>query len=519
MNKVSLLLKAQLYNTLSLNEIFSNNEKNKKHTVITVIGIFFLLIFISLYNISTALMLVNIGQQALIPSYMIAISSVIILLLTLLCSNGIFFGTKDFEMLSTLPLSNSEIVSSKFALMYLLSFILCLLFMIPAGIVWICSTTNSAIFFFVYIIGAFFVPLIPICSALLLGILITIVSSHFYNKNIFSLIFSLMFLAALLGIGVYSMKSGIGYESISIVLAKVIIKLYPLSSLFMYQNKFAFIWNIVFYLISLVIFLISIKIASYNYTRINSLMLQNNTNSNTKIELKKHSQIIAMYKKEISRFFSSYLCMLNTGLSAFTLFTISLLLCIVSPDVLGKYLGMENTIDFLGQFAPLIIAAMLSLSCTTSSSISLEGENIWILQSVPLSKKAFINAKILLNLSLHAVPYILSVIIFTLRFELNSMQIATTIVVPVVYSIFISVQGIYCNCKFPKLDWDNEVVVIKQSLSVILSGVIAMISVGIPVILRPLLGISLQATLWSTSLFLICITVILYNKTCNIKII
>ncbi len=50
----------------------------------------------------------------------------------------------------------------------------------------------------------------------------------------------------------------------------------------------------------------------------------------------------------------------------------------------GGYAVIEDAISFFGQHAPLIVAAMLSLSCPAASSVSLEGKNIWILQSVPL---------------------------------------------------------------------------------------------------------------------------------------
>ena len=98
-------------------------------------------------------------------------------------------------------------------------------------------------------------------------------------------------------------------------------------------------------------------------------------------------------------------------------------------------------------------------------------------------------------------------------------QIFTMIIVSVAYSIFTSVQGIYFNSKFPKFNWDNEVIVIKQSMSVILSGLVGMIFVAIPALVHWFSNIPLQMVLWGMVVILIMSSVVLYKKSCNKKII
>ena len=187
--------------------------------------------------------------------------------------------------------------------------------------------------------------------------------------------------------------------------------------------------------------------------------------------------------------------------------------------MLGKYTGIEDVDSFLGQFAPLIIAAMLSISCPAASAISLEGKNLWILQSVPLSNKTFLKSKIALTLTIHSIGYMLSVAVFLIRFQFNAIQALTLLVVPVCYSIFTAVQGTYINCRFPKFDWDNEMVVVKQSISVILSGAIGMICIAVPELLHWFLDVSFIKALWGMAAILIVLSVILYFKACSKKII
>ena len=162
---------------------------------------------------------------------------------------------------------------------------------------------------------------------------------------------------------------------------------------------------------------------------------------------------------------------------------------------------------------------MLSISCPAASAISLEGRNLWVLQSIPLSNKTFIKSKIALTLTVHAIGYMLSVAVFLIRFQFNAIWSFTLLAVPACYSVFTAVQGTYINCCFPRFDWDNEMVVVKQSISVILSGVIGMICIAVPVLLHWFLGITLVRVLWGMAAILIVLSVILYFKACGKKII
>ena len=62
------------------------------------------------------------------------------------------------------------------------------------------------------------------------------------------------------------------------------------------------------------------------------------------------------------------------------------------------YLGVPGAVTYFTGYMPLIIAALLSMSCTSAVSLSLEGKNLWIIQSVPVEPSAVFKAKMLFNL-------------------------------------------------------------------------------------------------------------------------
>lgn len=520
MNKTMLLLKTQIYNYFSLNELFHSQKRRSNFAFITAVGIFILLALLSGYNVMTALALAKMGQVQLIPAYMVSVSSFIILVFTVLRSNGILFGSRDYEMLSSLPVRAKEIISSKFGFLYLLNFLLGILFMLPAGIIWQIYASAHLLFFFMYLVSTVFVPFVPMCIASLIGLLITAVSSKFRRKNIVSLVFSFAVLGGLLGIGIYSMQTGASGGSLGVILMEQVSRLYPLSAWFRYTNYSSLAGNVGFWSLSVLVFCIFVKIVERRYVRLNSYVLQYHTASpGRSANLKKHSVFTAVYLKEMGRYFSSYLWVLNTSLGVVLLCVISLALCVVPPEILGMYAGIEDVDLFLGQYAPLVVAAMLSISCPSASAISLEGRNLWVLQSIPLSNKTFIKSKIALTLTVHAIGYMLSVAVFLIRFQFHAIWSFTLLAVPACYSVFTAVQGTYINCCFPRFDWDNEMVVVKQSISVILSGVIGMICIAVPVLLHWFLGLPNVGLLWGMAAILIVLSVILYFKACGKKII
>ena len=516
MNKVRILLKAQIMNFFPINEIREPGNKKQSSTVIMGFGVVTLILFLCAYNILTAQALVQAQEQELIPAYMVAISSFAILLLTMLYSNGMLFGSRDMDMLSTLPVKASEVISSKFLFMYLLNFLIGFIFMVPGGIVWIANAEIDILRMLLYFMAVFFVPLIPMCIASCLGILIVLASSRFKSKNIFSLLFSFVALGAIGYLAISSMQTGSDIDNIGAMLAKQITGLYPLSKLFLTSLGFSvFLGMSAFIILSIVTFCLFIKAVSLKYGLLNTLSNTASKYSVRKGITKKKSPFVTLYQKELGRFFSSYMAVLNTGLGVIFLCVFSMFLLLNSTKQIGEYAGIDDINNFLSTYAPIIIASMLSLSCPAASAISLEGKNVWILQSSPASTKMILNSKLAVNFTLHAFGYLIAVFAFVTRLDMNVIQFMGLLFIPVCYSIFIATLGISLNKKYPNYEWDNEMVLIKQSMPAIISGVIGMVVVAVPVLLHWFLAFSLTLTLWIAASILLIVAGSMYRKACK----
>ena len=505
MKELWILIRVQIYNFFPINEIrYSKN--NKSSGSITSFGITVLFVFSCIYNIMTAKTLVQVGQQELIPAYMLAVSSFAILFLTIFYSNGILFGSRDMEALLSLPVKNSDIISSKFMFMYLLNFFIGLMFMLPGGIVWVGSESLGAVDIILFFLSILFVPLIPMCIALCMGIIIVVASSFFKRKNIVALIFSFAMIGAIGYIAVTAMGNE---NSIGIILAKQITGLYPISKLFMQYYNFPMYIGEGFY--------IFIKIVSVKYRLLNTLAKRTPGYVANKETYNRKSLFVALYKKELGRFLNSYMEMLNAGFGVILLCVFSIFLLFNPVEQIVGYMGIENINEYFSNLSPLFIAAMLVISCPAASAISLEGKNIWILQSSPAKVKTILNSKIALNLTLHMIGYIISVFVFILKLDMNFIQILNLIIVPICYSLFITVTGVALNKKYPNYNWESEMIVVKQSMPVILSGLIGIVALIIPIFLYLVLKLMITYTLQATSIVLTVVTIVVYRKVSHSK--
>ena len=519
MSKIWILIRAQLINFFLINEIREPRNKKQSSVVIASFGIITLAIFFCVYNIMTAKTLVQVGQQELIPAYMVAVSSFSILFLTIFYSNGILFGSRDIETLLSLPLKSSDIISSKFMFMYLLNFLIGFMFMLPGGIVWVLNGSLNVLQIILYFTSMIFVPLIPMCIAACMGMIIVAVSSYFKRKNVIALIFSFVMIGIIGYIAVSAMKSG-NEDSIEIMLSKQITELYPISGLFVQQTNFPmYIGMGLFIAFSTAVFYIFVKIVAMKYGLLNTLAKTTSRYSDNKKSYNRKSIFLALYKKEMGRFLSSYMAVLNAGFGVILLCVFSIFLLFNSVEQIGESSGIENINEYLSNFAPLFIASMLTLSCPAASAISLEGKNIWILQSSPVKVKMILNSKIAVNLTLHLIGYMISIFAFTLKLDMNFIQVINLIIVPICYSIFITVIGISLNKKYPNYEWESEMMVVKQSMPVIVSGLIGIIALITPILLNWFLNLSITPVLQIISVTLLVISSKVYIKVSKLNFI
>ncbi|MDE7007783.1 MAG: hypothetical protein K2P07_06420, partial [Lachnospiraceae bacterium] len=124
----------------------------------------------------------------------------------------------------------------------------------------------------------------------------------------------------------------------------------------------------------------------------------------------------------------------------------------------------------MGSYIPFVLAGIFCMMNATCVSVSMEGKNWWIINSLPLSVKNILNAKILMNLILATPFYLVSEILLTLALRPAFLELVWLILIPAAAVLFSSVFGLAVNLHFPVFIWESETSVVKQSASSLLGG-------------------------------------------------
>ena len=142
-------------------------------------------------------------------------------------------------------------------------------------------------------------------------------------------------------------------------------------------------------------------------------------------------------------------------------------------------IGFDRILDIVTQEAPFdhailqpaipfIVYFFIGMLATTACSPSLEGKNYWIIQSLPLSMKSVYQGKMLFNLYLTVPVMAFSVLCMCVSARVPVLNTALYLVLGLALCAFSTTWGCVCGVRHMRLDWENEVEVVKQGTAVTL---------------------------------------------------
>lgn len=473
-------LKILLINEFS--NIFLNNKNKKITTFISLIlAVLFMLYFSSLY-VNMFIEILPIEKYFYIP-YIFSFVIFILIILLSTSVKGYLFGFKDFDLLMSLPIKKELIMTVKFSSFLILQYIYVIFLMIPMIIIYGINANMDIIFYLFAFIGLPFMPLVAILISLLIGITIKVLSGKSKYENLIS---------GILSFGVSSFIFFLSFNmnpdnNVQIIksFSKLIsfIKIF-IPTIYFYVNG-AINGNIIHFILNIVInlfsLLLAIKIFSNMFIKLNNISQEgykvkkfkfNNTNINKKG--------FTLFKKEFLRFLSNFQYILNMSFGLIIMVGASIYLLINKNNFIVYIAEVMSFGEIIIVYGLLIMGQLLHSTCTTCVSISLEGKQLWIIKSLPISVKEIFLSKALVNILLILFPSIFSLLIISYVLKISIVWVMIAIVYFICVSLFVSMIGLVLNILFPKLDFDREIVVIKQSMSSFL-GIMINLIMGISV--------------------------------------
>ena len=134
----------------------------------------------------------------------------------------------------------------------------------------------------------------------------------------------------------------------------------------------------------------------------------------------------------------------------------------------------------------ILTSMLLTTTVTTSVSISLEGNNFWILKAHPVKVKDVFISKMLVNIILSTVASLISSILFG---DINHpITYLAYFLIPTIVGINTSIIGLIINLMFPKFDFESVEQVVKRGLSHPLAMGLSFIVSLVPVLIYFVFG-------------------------------
>ncbi len=476
MNKNRVLIKALLRSTSRVNIVKNSKDKKRRGKALGYLigqGVLFLLLMA--YCILNCVGFGYFGLGSVIPATCALVISVLSFFLTLFKSNGYLFHFKEYDMLMSLPFEAKNIAACKFMYMYLISIPWYMCVSIAMLVVYGIYEKPSFAVYPVWLVLSMILPLIPMLVAAFLGFLATRISAGFRNKSIAQTV--LMTLIVLLCFGsrffLEDMFKTNKTEEVLNVMSDYMEgaeKLYPPAGWFSGAvTKLQISDMLLLAGISLVLFFLVFIPVGRSYRKINSALQSHASSGHFVMTAQKRRSVRGTIAyKEFKRMTGSATYMTNVIIGEVFCVIVGVAVFFVDVDKLIRMLLKDAPVtkEMLYPAIPFIIYFFVGMVATTAISPSIEGKNYWIVQSLPIEKKTLYQGKMLFNMYLTVPFFVFATLSVCISAKVPLISTLLYLVLGFMLCAFSTAWGCVCGMKHMRLDWENEIEVVKQSSAV-----------------------------------------------------
>ena len=530
-----LLIKNRLLAQLGINVFRYEKDRHKKRMKIAItIVIAICLLVLMIYCGAAAYGYAYLGLAKLIPGVAMVLSSLITLFFTIFKANGDLFAFRDYDTLMSLPIPIRTVIYSRLGNMYFWNTFIASLVMVPMAIVYTLFVDTSFPVLLFWIGGILLTCLIPTIIASFFGALITAVASKFRYANIVSSVLGIGFVVALMVVSMSftTGSSGLGQyvdpvtgevdvaaiSSLVPVISDMIYHFYPPAMLFadsiINGNMISFL---MLFGVSVILYGLFARLLSMKYRQINSALTSRVSRSDYKMEvLQQGSMRTALYKKTLLRILKSPVCATNLLIGCVLAILLAVAMVVVGPEKVMAGLDATASMYLIQNGAGYALAAIVSMTNTAAVSLALEGKNIWLIKSLPIPPKTLYDSYLLTNLSFTLPTSVICATLFSIALDTTLAATFVIFMLPVAFSLFSSVMGIFIGNRMAYYDWQEETQLVKQSLMSVtgmLGGMVIVLLCGAVAVLELLPIDSKIISLIFIALFLVGAAVVYLRES------
>ena len=454
-----------------LHTFATGQGKKKNATAAGAVGLMaFLALYISgLYSWLMGELLEEAGVLEFLLPVMPLLAVAVSLVFTFFAASGIIFGGKDTDLILSMPVSAFSVMLSRMSALYLENLLFVGLWMIPSGAAgYIFGERTDPLYFLRLALSILFVPFLPSLLASLGAYVVAWAGARMKHRALLSNLISIvLFLALMLGCMQINQIGTLLLNHREEARRLFMTWFLPIGLLGkgMEGNRAALLGSWI--LCALPFFGVTWLFSIRYQAILSSLQSRLIRNDYRLTKVKEEGPFGAMLKKEIGRLFSTPSYLFNAGVGVVLLLAAGVWMTVMKDQMA---LLMEVAGHELAD--PVLLGCMAFLLATvypTAVSISLEGRTIWLLKEAPLKPSILFGAKICLNLVLAWPATLIFTILAACSLGISAMRAICMALVSLAMTGFLAAAELMVNLHFPKLDWDNDTVVIKQSASAMIA--------------------------------------------------
>lgn len=465
-----------MHNFITLTKVFFlagfnvNKRKQNQKSAFAMLGItlgIFATVSLVL-TLSLASQLTALGLPLFTILFLILMASMLLsFVMSMYQLQSVIFNTKDYEFLESLPVSKVCIIASKLTAVYLVNLFEDVALILPSAVFCMVKGVDVPIALFA-ILASFFVSFLPILVSAIIAAVSALLSARSKYSNVINIIVSLVFFLAFFG--VYTYFAIVGPEKLTNIADYVFFIGWMNYGIM--GDYLSFLYFILFNLGACILVVLFVSLI---YKPVNSWMKSGGVHvdydkvkkSNEKNELNINKVLL---KKDWQMIYRKPTYLINSVLGCL-FFMISGIAFIFIPKMIPEEAAGGNPAIVQSVFiflTPMMGLFMNSIQSPSSCSVSFETRYGYeMLLNYPIDTKKIIRSKVLIAVIMEVILNLIAstAIMLTLIFtnNINALVFVELYIYPQLAGLLLAVVSMLCGLRWPKLDFQNESQVFKNS--------------------------------------------------------
>ena len=466
------LIKKQLLETLALFGTKRRSKKTNSRIGMVILYIFVYLMMFAIFGGLSVMIckpMADLGLDWLYFSVMTAISLILGVFGSVLSTYAALYLPKDNESLLSLPIPSGMILLARMMTVYLLGFFFQSLVMLPALVCYFIVVKPAFSAAICAVLVYLLVSLLILTLSCALGFVVAAIAARVKRKSLISVFFTIAFLAVYF----YCYTTAVsGLSNMLTHLAESASSIRSSAAVLYHLGRASLGWNSSFFgtaAVILALLAVTYLVMSRSFLSIATFKTGEKKAVFREDAIRSASVPAALLRKEARRLLGSPTYLINCGLGVLLMPIMAIVLLFKRGDVsetLMPILSMLRAEAFLPLALGAIVCMATCMNNSTAPSVSMEGRQIWVLQTLPVAPREIFKAKRRLQLIM-TLPFawLLTVVcIFIFPMD-QSCQVLLLLMVSA-FCTFMASLGLTLNLKLPRLDWVTEQQPVKQGMAV-----------------------------------------------------